>query len=106
MTWAFPVILNRVPGLRHDLERAPLRLVVDSPEAVAALEDELADSSERAHVWLKVDCGYHRAGVDPAGGLALDLARRLHDSDRLIFDASSRTRGMLTLDGRRKGCWK
>ncbi len=86
LTWAFPVILNRVPGLRRDLERATLRLVVDSPEATAALESELAGSDVQAHVWLKVDCGYHRAGVDPEGEQALALARRLHDSDRLIFD--------------------
>lgn len=86
LTWAFPLILSRLRGLRRDLERATLRLLVDSPEAVAALEDELAGSGVRAHVWLKVDCGYHRAGVDPEGDLAVELARRLHDSPGLDFD--------------------
>jgi D-serine deaminase-like pyridoxal phosphate-dependent protein len=38
------------------------------------------------HVWLKVDCGYHRAGVDPTGELAVDLARAVHESPTLSFD--------------------
>ena len=86
LTWAFPVILSRVRELPPLLDRATLRLLVDSPAAITALERELSGSREPAHVWLKVDCGYHRAGVDPAGAPALDLARRIRDSDVLIFD--------------------
>ena len=86
LTWAFPLILNRIPELRRLLEQATLRLVVDSPEAVSALESELAQSGVSAHVWLKVDCGYHRAGVDPRGEQAVELAYRLDASERLTFD--------------------
>ncbi len=86
LTWAFPLILSRVGELQPLLERATLRLVVDSPEAIAALERELAGASEAVHVWLKVDCGYHRAGVVPTGDSALELARLLQDSDVLSFD--------------------
>lgn len=89
LTWAFPVILNRLAEIREIGERATLRLVVDSPEAVDALEA----SGLAAHVWLKVDCGYHRAGVDPGSPAALELARRLHDSRTLNFD------GLLTHAG-------
>ncbi len=86
LTWAFPLILSRVGELRPVLERAKLRLVVDSPEAIATLERELEGIGDPAHVWLKVDCGYHRAGVDPAGDSALELARQLQDSRLLSFD--------------------
>ena len=86
LTWAFPVILSRVGELRPLLERATLRLVVDSPAAVSALEQEFSGTGVPVHVWLKVDCGYHRAGVDPAGELALTLARQLQGSDCLTFD--------------------
>lgn len=82
VTWAFPVILNRLEEVRRLADRATLRLLVDSPEAVDALES----SRLSVHVWLKVDCGYHRAGVDPESSIALDLARRLHDSKSLTFD--------------------
>lgn len=86
LTWAFPLILNRIPELPPLLETCTLRLVVDSPIAIAALEAELSANSGEAHVWLKVDCGYHRAGVDPGGRRVIELARRLQDSRSLTFD--------------------
>ncbi len=86
LTWAFPVILNRVRELRPLLERTTLRLVVDSAIAISALEHELKNAGEPAHAWLKVDCGYHRAGVDPEGASALELARKIQDSKCLTFD--------------------
>ena len=89
ITWAFPVILSRLAEIREFAGRATLRLVVDSPEAVAALER----LGVPLHVWLKVDCGYHRAGVDPGSPLGLDLARRIAGSPRLTFD------GILTHSG-------
>lgn len=89
ITWAFPVVLNRLEEARELAERVTLRLVVDNPEALAALED----TGHPFHVWLKVDCGYHRAGVDPAGDTAIELARWLHDSPSLRFD------GLLTHSG-------
>ena len=82
LTWAFPVILNRLDEVRGLLERVTLRLLVDTAEAVDALEERRLE----AHVWLKVDCGYHRAGVDPESAFAVELARRLHDSRYLTFD--------------------
>jgi D-serine deaminase-like pyridoxal phosphate-dependent protein len=89
ITWAFPVILNRIPDAAKLAERITLRLVVDSAEAVDALEK----SGTPFHVWLKTDCGYHRAGVDPHSGSAVDLARRLTNSRKLRFD------GILTHSG-------
>lgn len=89
LTWAFPVILTRLDEVRELAERVTLRLVVDSPEAVDALEGLRLP----LHVWLKVDCGYHRAGVDPESPQALELARRLAASPTLSFD------GLLTHSG-------
>ena len=94
LTWAFPLIpsrLRRVFGLMRRTG-ATVRLVVDSPQAVDALEQEIARTRETplasgsVHVWLKVDCGYHRAGVDPAAREAVELARRLQESADLAFD--------------------
>lgn len=85
ITWAYPVNPNQVGQLDWLLRQARLRLVVDSSEAIDALEKEL-DLPHPIHVWLKVDCGYHRAGVDPQGPLALPLARRLDASEAFHFD--------------------
>jgi D-serine deaminase-like pyridoxal phosphate-dependent protein len=89
LTWAFPVVLGRLGEARALASRVTLRLVIDSPEALDALEALEAP----LHVWIKVDCGYHRAGVDPQGELVLRLARRLATSERLAFD------GVLTHSG-------
>jgi D-serine deaminase-like pyridoxal phosphate-dependent protein len=81
LTWAFPLVLDRLGEATEISMRADLGLVVDSPEAVAALEAW----NHPFRVWLKVDCGYHRAGVDPRGCLARELARRLAASPTLGF---------------------
>lgn len=81
ITWAFPVPLTRLAEARTVAGRARLGLVVDSGEAVAALER----FGHPFHLWLKVDCGYHRAGVDPCADASLELARALHDSTVLRF---------------------
>ncbi len=93
LTWAFPVILGRLGEVRRLAERVRLGVVVDSEEAIAALEGEGA----RVRAWLKVDCGYGRAGVDPDSPEALALARRLAGSPRLRFA------GLLTHSGHAYG---
>lgn len=89
LTWAFPVILGRVVEARRLAERVRLGVVADSDAAIAALERERFGFA----VWLKVDCGYGRAGVDPRSAAATALARRLAGSAHLAFA------GLLTHSG-------
>ncbi len=89
ITWAFPVIASRIDEARELAEHVTLRIVVDSREAYERLQSR----GYPFHVWLKVDCGYHRAGVDPQDDLGVHLARNLHDSPTLHFD------GILTHSG-------
>jgi D-serine deaminase-like pyridoxal phosphate-dependent protein len=89
ITWAFPVNLSRLDEACELARRCTLRLVVDSEEAVTGLENMQIP----LRVWLKVDCGYHRAGIDPEERLGLDLAQRIRESSNLIFD------GILTHSG-------
>jgi D-serine deaminase-like pyridoxal phosphate-dependent protein len=89
ITWAFPVVLTRLKQARALAEHTTLRLVVDTAEAVSALERTGAPF----HVWLKVDCGYHRAGVDPRAAASLELAKAIYESSTLTFD------GILTHSG-------
>jgi D-serine deaminase-like pyridoxal phosphate-dependent protein len=81
ITWAFPVPLTRLAQAREVGTQASLGLVVDTPEATAALEE----FGHPFPVWLKVDCGYHRAGVDPCAGTSLEAARALHASRVVRF---------------------
>ena len=92
ITWAFPVILSRLEEARKLARRVTLRLVVDSHEALRGVKDVASDDNP-LHVLLKVDCGYHRAGVDPESAQAAELADAAASSPRIIFD------GLLTHSG-------
>lgn len=82
ITWAFPIPLSRIREAVALSREITLRLLVDSTEAADALEQ----TGEPLRVLLKVDCGYHRAGVDPKSNNALALAARLSHSKTLDFD--------------------
>lgn len=82
LTWAFPIDPSHVPHARRIAQEtgATVRVVVDDLRTAQAL------AGSGLHVWLKVDCGYHRAGVDPASLYALDVARELGRERQLVFD--------------------
>ena len=66
LTWAFPLDPTHVPHVqRIGRNGVTLRVILDDLETAKAL------SGSGLHVWLKVDCGYHRAGVDPSSRYAL-----------------------------------
>ncbi len=80
LTWAFPIDPTHIARARRLAERATLRVVTDDLETARAL------GGSGLHVLLKVDCGYHRAGVDPASSYGLDVARELGKERGLTFD--------------------
>lgn len=81
LTWAFPLDPTHIPHVRRIAQNGvTLRVILDDLETAKAL------SGSGLHVWLKVDCGYHRAGVDPSSRYALDVARELGRERGLTFD--------------------
>jgi D-serine deaminase-like pyridoxal phosphate-dependent protein len=79
ITYAVPVApgkLPRVASLAREIER--LNIVIDSERALAALEEYHRAHGTVFDVFLKIDCGYHRAGVAPDDP----------DSERLAFAIS------------------
>ncbi len=93
LTWAFPLSPGKIAPALDLGRRGTLRLLVDDAATFGDLEKAAAARDRRPHIWLKVDCGYHRAGVDPASPEALDLAGRMAASDSTVFD------GLLTHAG-------
>ena len=89
LTWAFPLIHGRLAQTVALAERVDLGVVIDSSEALRALES----ASRPLRVLIKVDCGYHRAGVAPDGDEVLALAERIASSPSLLFG------GLLTHSG-------
>ena len=82
LTWAFPIDPSHIPHARRIAEEtgATLRVVVDDERTARSL------AGSGLHVWLKVDCGLHRAGVDPDSPYALSVARELGKERGLVFD--------------------
>lgn len=90
ITYAVPVAPDKLPraaALARRVER--LGLLIDSDQALRAIEA----SDFTFDVFLKVDCGYHRAGVDPESPDSVRLAVALGRSERARFQ------GLLTHAG-------
>ncbi len=86
ITWAFPIPPVYAAKAVELAKKVTFRVVVDSEEAIEHLEHACASLNGHIHVWLKVDCGYHRAGVDPQAPLAEQLVRALVESRSIEFD--------------------
>jgi D-serine deaminase-like pyridoxal phosphate-dependent protein len=83
ITYAVPIApakLERVADLASRIDR--LSVLLDSETALRALEEFGASHDVTFDAFLKVDCGYHRAGVDPenpdSARLAIAMARSEH----------------------------
>lgn len=79
LTWAFPFVPGREAEAARLAERTRLGVVVDCAEALQAAEGTRAPF----RVWLKIDCGYGRAGLEPGDPRVRGLASRVADSATL-----------------------
>ncbi len=94
ITYAVPIApekLSRAAALASRVEQ--FNLLIDSARALDAIEDFYRAENVILDIFLKVDCGYHRAGVDPDAPASLELARRMAGSPAVRF------RGLLTHAG-------
>lgn len=99
ITYAVPVPLPAVPEAAELMARGcSLNLLLDGEAALAGLEAFSASRPIRFPLFLKVDCGYHRAGVDPEREESVAFARRLSRSPAVSF------RGILTHAGHAYRC--
>jgi len=94
ITYAFPIApekLQRAADLAARIER--LSVLLDSETTLHAIEAFAATHGVTFDVFLKVDCGYHRAGVDPENPDSARLAIALARSEAVRFQ------GLLTHAG-------
>jgi D-serine deaminase-like pyridoxal phosphate-dependent protein len=99
ITYAFPITANKMSEaaeLTADLHS--FNILLDQPQTLTALDEYGREHDIRFKVFLKVDCGYHRAGVDPSKPESVQLARRLASSDHIEF------KGILTHAGHSYHC--
>jgi D-serine deaminase-like pyridoxal phosphate-dependent protein len=88
ITWALPNPLSHLSAVfaLSEETNATIRLLTDDLAAFGILERAARSRDRRLHVFLKVDCGYHRAGVDPRAPAALELIEALDRSNDVLFD--------------------
>src|SRR5262245_10350554 len=90
ITYAVPIAPDKLPraaALARRIER--LNILIDSFDALRAVEN----ASGVFDAFLKVDCGYHRAGVDPNDPDSVRLAAAMAQSPAVHFQ------GLLTHAG-------
>ncbi len=62
-----------------------LSLITDDPEIPGLLDEAARNEGVIIDLFLKVDCGYHRCGVEPDSEEALEIPGRISDSSNLRF---------------------
>ncbi len=99
ITYAVPVSGESPKRILDLAGRLPsFHLLADHLEPVERLESAAFRRGLRLPLFLKVDCGYHRAGVDPASKTAVALAGRIARSPHLALA------GLLTHAGHSYAC--
>lgn len=82
--YAVPLGLDKVEPVCAIAAKLPgLQVLIDSHAALDALLAALEQTTTvplPMGMWLKVDCGYHRAGLEPHDAALLGLAQRIHES--------------------------
>ncbi|MFN4271757.1 MAG: alanine racemase [Aliihoeflea sp.] len=86
VTLAYPTIDEcEIRPLVEQCGEGEIRFVADSGVGVAALGQASQFAGRALSVFIKVDVGLHRCGVDPQGDAALHLARAISDHPHLRF---------------------
>jgi D-serine deaminase-like pyridoxal phosphate-dependent protein len=99
ITYAFPLPIDRIEEaacLSRELDA--FNVLLDHPATLHELEAHSRRTGARFSVLLKVDCGYHRVGVDPDRDESVSFAAKLSQSPHVDF------RGILTHAGQSYHC--
>ncbi|HZI87786.1 MAG TPA: alanine racemase, partial [Pyrinomonadaceae bacterium] len=86
ITYAVPIEpgkFNAALDLAKTCER--LSLITDDPEVPALLDEAARRENLLVDLFLKVDSGYHRCGVEPDSSAALSIPQSISDSANLRF---------------------
>ena len=99
ITYAFPIAANKLDEAAElTAKLKAFNILLDQPQTLSAVEAYGREHGVSFKVFLKVDCGYHRAGVDPAKPAAVQLARQIAAFDHIEF------KGILTHAGHSYHC--
>ncbi len=98
ITYAVPIEpgkFDEAIGISRDCE---LSLITDDMDVPDQLNNAARQANVHLDLFLKVDCGYHRCGVEPANQEATEIPRRISNASNLRFA------GILTHAGHSYNC--
>jgi D-serine deaminase-like pyridoxal phosphate-dependent protein len=86
LTYAVPVEPGKFAAACDLVQRGVrLALITDDAETPAPLDEAARRAGVTLEVFLKVDCGYHRCGVEPTEPEAREIPRRIAAARNLRF---------------------
>ncbi|MHA2140529.1 MAG: alanine racemase [Candidatus Thorarchaeota archaeon] len=85
ITLATPIAPDKMNAAAKLAIKIKFRVIIDHPAALKELRQRFKKVKEELDVLLKVDCNYHRSGVDPSKKGSLALAEKINKARGLNF---------------------
>lgn len=98
ITYAVPIEPGKFRDAIEISRDCELSLITDDVDVPDQLNTAAKQANVHVRLFLKVDCGYHRCGVEPNNPLAIEIARRISNASHLRFA------GILTHAGHSYNC--
>jgi D-serine deaminase-like pyridoxal phosphate-dependent protein len=98
ITYAIPIEPGKFAEAIEISRDCELSLITDDVEVPDQLNDAAKQANVHLNLFLKVDCGYHRCGIEPNNPLAIEIPRRISSASNLRFA------GILTHAGHSYNC--
>jgi len=98
ITYAVPIESGKFDEAIEISRDCELSLITDDMDVPGQLNDAAKQANVHLNLFLKVDCGYHRCGVEPTNPEATEIPRRISNASNLRFA------GILTHAGHSYNC--
>src|SRR4030095_17032521 len=80
ITYAVPIESGKFNEAIEISRACELSLITDDAEVPDQLNDAARQANVHLNLFLKVDCGYHRCGVEPTNQEAIEIPRRISNA--------------------------
>jgi len=85
ITYAIPIEPGKFAEAIAISRDCELSLITDDVDVPNQLNEAAKQANVHLNLFLKVDCGYHRCGVEPTNPQALEICRRISNASNLRF---------------------
>lgn len=85
ITYALPIDPGKFSEAIEISRNCELSLLTDDVDTPALLQAAAKNENVKLNLFMKVDCGYHRCGVEPTNPDAIEIPRRIADASNLNF---------------------